>query len=152
MKNIVLVIAFAVAGAITGVFAASANVDNENWGAVDCPDGYVCVTIKEYELHWDVCPIDPNFTPTPTETPNGDPTPTPTTEVTPVPTDKPTKEPKQACNRGIGNLEEGCDPGNSFGQGNGGGRPAGEDRHESEGPPGNQHKSDNGNHKGGGKK
>lgn len=33
-----------------------------------------------------------------------------------------------SCNRGIGNGPERCDPGNSFGQGGGGGRQAGEDR------------------------
>jgi len=43
---------------------------------------------------------------------------------------------KEKCNRGVGNLEEGCDPGNSGGQGKGGGRPAGEDRSEDKGPPG----------------
>ena len=149
MKNIVLAVVFAVAGAITGVFAVFANDDPAKRGLVDdCPEGYVCVTIEEYALHWDVCPIDPNFTPTDD--------PTPTLEITPTPTDDPTATPtpedKEKCNRGIGNLAEGCDPGNSFGQGKGGGRPAGEDRHEAEGPPGNQHGSDNGNHNGGGKK
>lgn len=151
MKNIVLAVLFAVAGIITGVFAVYANDDPVTRGLVEgCPEGYVCVTIEEYALHWDVCPIDPNFTSTPTETPTDNPTVTPT----PIddPTATPTLEDKEKCNRGIGNLAEGCDPGNSFGQGKGGGRPAGEDRHESEGAPGNQHESDNGNHKGGGKK
>ena len=73
-------------------------------------------------------------TPSPTDVPPEEkppgPSPTPTTGTTP--------EPRQPCNRGIGNLSEDCDPGNSSGQGKGGGRPAGEDRGESQGPPGNQ--------------
>ena len=48
----------------------------------------------------------PQPTPDPTSTPNPDPTPTPK----PEPTDKP------KCNRGLGNLSEGCDPGNSGGK------------------------------------
>ena len=42
------------------------------------------------------------------------------------------------CNRGVGNYEELCDPGKSYGKGEGEGRPAGEDRAEDEGPPGQQ--------------
>lgn len=91
-----------------------------------CPVGYICVTPEEYALHWDVCPIDPDWTPTVT--------PTDTPEVTPTPTD-PTEEPRENCNRGIGNLEEDCDPGNSYGQGGGEARPAGEDRDEAAGAP-----------------
>jgi hypothetical protein len=69
---------------------------------------------------------EPTNTPVPSSTP--EPTPTdipPPTEVPPEPTDKP------KCNRGLGNNEEGCDPGNS------GGNPgnAGEDN-EPGGPPG----------------
>ena len=84
------------------------------------------------------CPV-----PTVTPTPKGTPPPPPPPPPTPTPPPPPEKE---RCNRGIGNLEEGCDPGNSFGQGKGDGRPAGEDRHESEGPPGNQHESHGGPH------
>lgn len=107
---------------------------------VECPEGYVCLTQEE----WDdlvICPYDPTFEhPTPTVT--SEPTSTPTGP-TPTPTE-PTEE-RQACNRGIGNLEEGCDPGNSFGQGQGEGRPAGEDRFEDQGPPGNQNHGNQGN-------
>ncbi len=78
-------------------------------------------------------PTPTNGTPESTSTPVG-PTATPTD-----PGPEPTEKPK--CNRGIGNLSEGCDPGNSFGQGQGGGRPAGEDRHEADGPPGNQNRN-----------
>lgn len=76
------------------------------------------------------------LTPTPEGTPpppNGTPTPPPPT-VTPGPNPTPENE---NCNRGIGNLDEGCDPGNSSGQGQGDGRPAGEDRREDEGSPDN---------------
>ena len=76
---------------------------------------------------------------TPTDTPpNGGPTDTPVAPTaTPIPPTEvpPTDEPRQPCNRGIGNLSEDCDPGNSSGQGGGGGRPAGEDRDEAGGPP-----------------
>jgi hypothetical protein len=51
-------------------------------------------------------------------------------ENTPVPTLSPTEEPRESCNRGIGNSSEDCDPGNSSGQGKGQGRRAGEDRDE----------------------
>ncbi|MHA2062975.1 MAG: hypothetical protein ACXABY_01195 [Candidatus Thorarchaeota archaeon] len=61
--------------------------------------------------------------PTPPTPPPPDPTPTP-------PTPPPTEEPKEKCNRGIGNDSEGCDPGNSSEQGRGEGRRAGEDRDE----------------------
>lgn len=80
--------------------------------------------------------LTPEVTPEVTPT-NGGPTATPTpVEPTLTPTDpgpEPTEKPK--CNRGIGNLSEDCDPGNSFGQGQGGGRPAGEDRDEEHGAP-----------------
>ena len=50
---------------------------------------------------------------------------------TPTPEDTPTLPPSTTkCNRGIGNDSEGCDPGNSSGQGQGVGRAAGEDRDE----------------------
>lgn len=110
--------------------------------AEGCPEGYVCVTEEEYELHWDVCPIDPTYTPTVEETPTSPPpsetptpifTPTLTPSLTPTPTDE--NGEREACNRGIGNLEENCDPGNSSGQGQGEARPAGEDRDESDGAP-----------------
>lgn len=68
--------------------------------------------------------------PTPTEDPTGTPT-----EPTPTDTPGPTPTPKPKCNRGIGNLSEDCDPGNSYGQGRGRGRPAGEDRVEGDGAP-----------------
>ena len=138
MKTLGLALALALAGAVAGVFGVSAGHDfDPNEFPEWCPPGYVCVTVEEYETHWDVCPVV-EFIPTPTDDngSGGDPTLTPPDD--------------NKCNRGIGNLEEGCDPGNSFGQGKGEGRSAGEDRHESEGPPGNQHGSDN--HKGGGKK
>lgn len=77
-----------------------------------CPVGYICVTPEEYELHWDVCPIDPNFTPTVTDTPNGNGGSTPTPEVTPTPTDDPTKEPRERCDQGVGNGKD-CTPGQS---------------------------------------
>ena len=67
----------------------------------------------------------PTVTPIPTEAPE---TPTPDPTATPVPTATPGPDPK--CNRGIGNGSEDCDPGNSSGQGGGGGRRAGEDRDE----------------------
>lgn len=61
----------------------------------------------------------PNDTPVPTDPPPTEPPPTdppptdpPPTEPTPVDT----PEPKQKCNRGGGNLSEGCDPGNSGGK------------------------------------
>ena len=148
-RTLIWTMGLVIAAAIYFVSGAGATDNPALRGqVVGCPEGYICVTAEEYELHWDVCPIDPNFTPTVTDTPNGGPTPTPEN----TPTATPPVDEKEKCNRGIGNLEEGCDPGNSFGQGEGGGRPAGEDRHEAEGPPGNQHGSDNGNHKGGGKK
>lgn len=56
------------------------------------------------------------------------PTDTPDTPDTPTP-EPPTPE-RERCNRGIGNGSENCDPGNSFGQGRGEGRRAGEDRQE----------------------
>ena len=78
------------------------------------------------------CPCDP-VCPEPIETPEprSSPTPKPTPQDTPVPTPEPTRVEKPKCNRGLGNLDEGCDPGNS------GGRPgaAGEDN-EPYGPPG----------------
>ncbi len=93
-----------------------------------CPEGYVCLTETEYQDlldHYDFCPVTFVETPTPTSTP------------TPPPEETPTPPPeKEKCNRGVGNYEEDCDPGNSSGQGQGGGRPAGEDREEDQGPPG----------------
>jgi hypothetical protein len=64
-----------------------------------------------------------------------DPDPSETPSETPIPTDPPitpsaTPSPDLACNRGVGNGSEDCDPGNSYGKGGGGGRPAGEDREE----------------------
>ena len=47
------------------------------------------------------------------------PTPPPTKEPTPpteTPVPSPTEAPKAACNRGIGNGPENCDPGNSGGK------------------------------------
>jgi hypothetical protein len=70
----------------------------------------------------DACQIPQGETPTPP-----DETPMPPTETPPTP---PTEEPREHCNRGIGNDSEGCDPGNSYGQGQGEGRDAGEDRNE----------------------
>jgi len=53
----------------------------------------------------------PSSTPELTSTPEASPTPMPTsTHIPPEPTDKP------KCNRGLGNNEEGCDPGNSGGK------------------------------------
>ena len=104
------------------VQAAFANVDNENWGSTFCPKGYVCVTIEEYDLHWDVCPITiptevsstptPTDEPTPTNTPPVESTSTPGVEPTNTPTD-PTHKPKEKCNKGGGNGSDGCDPGNN---------------------------------------
>lgn len=76
-----------------------------------------------------VCP-EPGQTPTPQSSPTAQDTPTiPPSTPTSIP--EPTKTPKPKCNRGLGNLDEGCDPGNSSG------RPgaAGEDN-EPHGPPG----------------
>jgi hypothetical protein len=73
----------------------------------------------------------PLITPTPTHG-NGEDTPTPViTPTEPVPSETPEPTEKPKCNRGLGNNEEGCDPGNS------GGKPgaAGEDN-EPKGPPG----------------
>lgn len=53
----------------------------------------------------------PSLTPRPSPTPEASSTPESTpTDVPPKPTDKP------RCNRGLGNNEEGCDPGNSGGK------------------------------------
>lgn len=109
-------------------------VDGKIFQRVDVGNGefdvyYWC----EGECDGATCPIDPNFTPSVTETPITPPE-TSTPEFSPTPTDEPPEE-RGACNRGIGNLEENCDPGNSFGQGQGEGRPAGEDRDEAEGAP-----------------
>ena len=88
--------------------------------------------------------------PTNTDAPPPEDTPVPPTNTPRLPTDippiptgfvptatepAPEPDPKPKCNRGVGNLEEGCDPGNSGGQGQGDGRPAGEDRDEDKGPP-----------------
>ena len=109
--------------------AAFANADPEGFSSINCPERYVCVTIEEYTLHWDVCPIsvptEVSGTPTPTNgptstntppvgstsTPGVEPTPTDTPPVDPTPTDTP-KE-KEKCNKGGGNGSEGCDPGNN---------------------------------------
>jgi hypothetical protein len=109
----------------------------------DCPS---CCGLAEVVVTAAPTPTDvPNCevgsptpsTPWPTSTPELTPTatvvePTPTVEPTDIPEPTPTVKPK--CNRGLGNYEEGCDPGNS------GGKPgeAGEE-HEPHGPPGNQH-------------
>lgn len=64
----------------------------------------------------------------PTRQPDA-PTPSPTSQPD-VPAPTPDSDERQRCNRGLGNGSEDCDPGNSYGQGNGAGRRAGEDRHE----------------------
>ena len=113
MRTILLAVAFALTGAVAGVFGAAANDNPFVQELVEgCPEGYVCVTVEEYELHWDVCPVDPNFTPTVTDTPTDEPTVTPTPEVTPTPTDDPTDEPRVNCNQGVGNGPD-CTPGQS---------------------------------------
>lgn len=63
-------------------------------GSGDC---YPCLTCEEC----DEC-----------KTPNPNPTPTPT----PIPDPDPVDPTKEACNRGIGNGAEDCDPGNSGGK------------------------------------
>lgn len=137
MKYLYAILALAVGVAIgSGVAVAQAG-DGPFAGQVfgsqpaDCPDGYVCLTEDAYAAllaDAESCELLPTFTPTATEPPRETPTEPPETS-TPEPTDKP------KCNRGIGNLEEDCDPGNSFGQGQGEARPAGEDRDEAEGAP-----------------
>ena len=68
-------------------------------------------------------PLSPCETPRPTDipgpTPTDAPNPTPTNVPQPTPTSpppEPTPEPKPACNRGLGNGPEDCDPGNSGGK------------------------------------
>ncbi len=79
--------------------------------------------------------------PTPTETQPVQPTST----VPVVDTPGPSPTAKVACNRGVGNSGNNCDPGNSPGQGRGGGRPAGEDRDENDTGPGNSGSNGNQN-------
>ena len=71
------------------------------------------------------------------------------TPVTPESTPTDVSENKGACNRGVGNSGNECDPGNSSGQGQGGGRPAGEDRDENDTGPGNSGNNKNQNDRGG---
>jgi hypothetical protein len=86
-----------------------ARIYEESFVQCDCSQFPTCAEVSE----------DPSLTPS--ETPS----------VTPVPTEPTsTPSPDPACNRGIGNGSEDCDPGNSYGKGGGGGRPAGEDREE----------------------
>ena len=61
-----------------------------------------------------VCTLTPVPNPDPDPKPTPEPQPTPTPEPEPTPTPEP--EPKLKCNRGTGNLSEGCDPGNSGGK------------------------------------
>lgn len=114
-----------------GSRAVFAEFDPGDFGNLNCPEGYVCVTIEEYTLHWDICPItipteipssptptdEPTSTNTPpvesTSTPGVDPSETPpvvTDTPTDTPTQKPTKTPKPKCNNGGGNGPEGCSP------------------------------------------
>jgi len=74
------------------------------------------------------CEVDCEIENVETPKPPSDTAPTP--DVTPIPSEEPEPTEKAACNRGIGNASEGCDPGNSSGQGKGDGRKAGEDRDE----------------------
>jgi len=103
------------------------------------PTGGCVIDVSPTPTH-DPCvgptPTVPAETPTPVDTPTA-PTPVPTGTPSPEPTatNPPPATEKAACNRGIGNGAEGCDPGNSSGQGGGGGRPAGEDRDEDQGAP-----------------
>lgn len=83
-----------------------------------------------------VCPFITTPEVTPDVTPPAE-TPTPPVDPTPTPNGDPTKEAKAPCNRGVGNSGNECDPGNSFEQGQGDGRPAGEDRDENDTGPGN---------------
>lgn len=106
---------------VEGKVCVSNGYGLECWCPDECGAGPVCPTYV---------PTDKPKDPTPTDKPD-DPTPTFTpVPPTPTPTPEPTEEPKAKCNRGIGNGSENCDPGNSYGQGQGGGRPAGEDRDE----------------------
>ena len=99
--------------------------------------GCSCIPLP---LPTDVPTGQPSSTPGSTPDPTNTPGPTNTPELpTSTPTDTP-KEPKASCNRGIGNFSEDCDPGNSYGQGGGKGRPAGEDRFEEDGAPPNKDK------------
>ena len=129
-------------------FAASGDVNILGGGYVeveDCPEGYVCLTVEQYDtLLADaaICELLPTFTPIST------PGVTPTPEITPTPTETETLEGRDACNRGIGNSGNLCDPGNSYGQGVGDARPAGEDRDENDTGPGNSGSNGNQNDRG----
>lgn len=152
MKKLLVVLAVALSLAVTGIGFASAQneqpitvspsyalVDDEGehvlwvWeidgktitetGEIFGCCGESCVT--DYALPEIVGQT--NLTNVPELTPTTQPDPTPT--ATPEPDPTPVEE-EENCNRGIGNGSEGCDPGNSYGQGNGNGRRAGEDRGE----------------------
>ena len=129
--------------ALVGVFLYPASAGSE------LPDGvevfqvgdHTCVLVERVYYGQDAMSIDLEcFCPceeecdVQTDRPDPIPTTVPTDEPDPTPTNPPpdTPEPpdKEKCNRGIGNDAEGCDPGNSSGQGQGGGRDAGEDRDE----------------------
>ncbi len=107
----------------------SGSVKAEEFGYVryelDC--GTVCYDFGEWGYCQDACDEEAACTiPEATKTPPATPTPTNTD----APDVTPTDVSKVKCNRGIGNGSENCDPGNSSGQGRGGGRRAGEDRGE----------------------
>ena len=101
---IVLVLLFAVAGV---AYAGYLPPDVEEFRN-DC--GYICYVWPDGS--GDCYPCLECEYPVPTEEPINEPTPVPPTE-TPVP---PTEAPKEACNRGLGNGSEDCDPGNSGGK------------------------------------
>ena len=105
---VVFVVLFLLIG---GVAFADAPVDGMfNWydecgytcyqwadGSGDCYPCLECGDCKE-------CPV-----------PTKEPTPVPPTKE-PTPAPSPTEAHKEACNRGLGNGSEGCDPGNSGGK------------------------------------
>ena len=75
-------------------------------GSGDCYPCEECV-LAIVEMPVPIVPKEP------TEDPTNEPTPVPPTETPVPPTEEPTKE---ACNRGLGNGSEDCDPGNSGGK------------------------------------
>ena len=104
MKRILLglVLVFAAAGVAYASFLPDGVEEFRN----EC--GYVCYVWPDGSGDCYPC-AEPSCNPkvTPTK-------PVPTKEPTPVPS--PTEAPKAACNRGIGNGSENCDPGNSGGK------------------------------------
>lgn len=87
--------------AIAGVAYASYLPDGVEEFRNDC--GYICYVWPDGSGNCYPC-LECDVTPEPTEEP----------KPTPVPSPEPTKKP--ACNRGLGNSSEDCDPGNSGGK------------------------------------